>query len=71
MAEVARKVINAVSRVRASAMALARLPPIAPSKASPASVVTKVRGRTMNKLARVTPKMPTVTYRRPHTRPAM
>ena len=51
--------MSAVSRVRASAMALARLPPMAPSKASPASVVMNALGSTMNSVASVTPNVPT------------
>ena len=35
-----------------------------------ASAVMKERGKTMNRLARVTPKMPTRMYSTPHARPA-
>ncbi|MNQ69971.1 hypothetical protein D3C85_845930 [compost metagenome] len=56
--------------MRTSAIACARLLPMAPSKARPASAVMKGRGKTMNRLARVTPKTPTRMYSTPHARPA-
>ncbi|MNG40531.1 hypothetical protein D3C84_1291460 [compost metagenome] len=59
LAAAARKVISEASRDLASAMALARLPPIVPSRASPARVVMKAAGKAMNSAARVTPKTPT------------
>jgi hypothetical protein len=59
LAAAARKVINEASRVFASAIALARLPPIVPSSARPASVVMKVARKAMKTTASVTPNTPT------------
>ena len=60
LAAAATKVISEASRVLASAMALARLPPMVPSSARPASVVMKVAGKAMKMAASVTPNTPTM-----------
>ena len=59
LAAAAKKVISDASRVFASAKAVARLPPMVPSSASPASVVMKVAGKAMKTAASVTPNTPT------------
>src|SRR3989344_5065937 len=59
LAAAARKVISDASRVFTSARAVAKLPPMVPSSARPASVVMKVAGKTMKPPASVTPNTPT------------
>src|SRR3989344_4450025 len=59
LAAAARKVISDASRVFTSARAVAKLPPMVPSSAGPASVVMKVAGKTMKPPASVTPNTPT------------
>src|SRR3989344_1641143 len=51
--------ISAAPRVFTSARAVAKLPPMVPSSARPASVVMKVAGKTMKTPASVTPNTPT------------